>query len=145
MIVIIGSKISIGHVGDCRAILTSNTISRASTLSGPNAIQYLKCGGGHNKNSDVIILTKDHTCENRNEAKLIRERTNDPIPIRATVRSTSCAYGTRVAGSLIPTRAIGDEYLKHQRFSSVPFCEYVRNFFVFVLNFLLYSFLFLTF
>ena len=43
---------------------------------------------------------------------------------RQSTRTTVIPNG-RVGGSLIPTRAFGDEYLKHSKYSCIPFEQYV--------------------
>lgn len=72
---------------------------------------------------DAIALSRDHNCDDGEEAALVRARSGDENAIRVS-RSDEWKGARaikRVAGSLAVTRAIGDAYLKKAAFSFSPY------------------------
>ncbi|CAN0386668.1 unnamed protein product [Pylaiella littoralis] len=74
---------------------------------------------------DAVALSRDHNCDDGEEAALVRARSGDDNAIRVS-RSDEWKGARaikRVAGSLAVTRAIGDAYLKKAAFSFSPYKE----------------------
>lgn len=60
-------------------------------------------------NTDIIVLSRDHTCDDPREADDVRRRSGDPSAIRW---NGGQADPLRVDGTLVPTRAFGNTFLK---------------------------------
>jgi len=77
------------------------------------------------RSKPAIRLTEDHTASNKKEASYVRNLSCDRCPIRKGKDGTDTL---KVAGCLVPTRAIGDAFLKRSQFSFDPFkrkCPYI--------------------
>jgi len=95
----------IGNVGDSRAVLCH---------LGPDGTPHVK------------VLTTDHDTTNVSELSHIAQRTTDKNPVRrAQIHANVSAAPTRVAGSLMVTRSIGDGYLKDVQYSMAPYNEHL--------------------
>lgn len=118
------STIFTAHVGDCRAVIgcTSNvniTLEYIDCRTDMDDLRKLKASkrklGNIHGDFSVHRLTLDQTCRRKSEADAVRLLSNDPHAVHRG------AVVSRVAGSLIPSRALGDLYLKHRRFSLKPY------------------------
>uniref|UniRef100_A0A7S2FF69 protein-serine/threonine phosphatase n=1 Tax=Octactis speculum TaxID=3111310 RepID=A0A7S2FF69_9STRA len=132
VVLVRGEWLHTAHVGDVRAVLATTgppqplAGTEASTASCPDMTSSSSPVRRSVRRSAMkaavrsVALSKDHTCYDRDEEKLVRARcVNDPNPIRGS-RPSGGRQIKRVAGSLAVTRAIGDLYLKDGRFSSLP-------------------------
>lgn len=71
----------------------------------------------------AVALSRDHNCDDADEAALVRARSGDENAIRVSRNDEGKGPRAikRVAGSLAVTRAIGDAYLKEAVFSFSPY------------------------
>ena len=98
------------HCGDVRAVLYQASVGQQDSVMDSGKLVK-------------TFQTVDHNADNEKEVQRIEKISTDPIPIRANT-----AGGMSVAGSLHPTRAIGDAYLKNSLHSFPPFdrhCPYI--------------------
>lgn len=72
---------------------------------------------------EAVALSRDHNCDDADEAALVRARSGDGSAIRVSRNDEwkGARAIKRVAGSLAVTRAIGDAYLKKAAFSFSPY------------------------
>lgn len=71
----------------------------------------------------AVALSRDHNCDDADEAAFVRARSADDNAIRVSRNDEwkGARAIKRVAGSLAVTRAIGDAYLKKAAFSFSPY------------------------
>lgn len=72
---------------------------------------------------NAVALSRDHNCDDADEAAFVRARSGDGNAIRVSRNDEwkGARAIKRVAGSLAVTRAIGDAYLKKPAFSFTPY------------------------
>ncbi|CAM9725840.1 unnamed protein product [Chrysoparadoxa australica] len=109
------SRLFMAHVGDCRAVCgTSEPIHLLKGTISPSRRSRRAC-----LSLQSVDLTKDHNCTNTTEVAKVKARSGD----KKAIRSSKGKGPPRVAGSLAITRALGDAYLKLNRFSFPPYIE----------------------
>lgn len=147
----IRSKLYVAHVGDCRVVLGTSDAARfppnflrpppSSASTAPknsvvtvagDAKAQVKSGNGIVQESSAgnesleiaaVALSRDHNCDDVDEAALVKARSGDDNAIRVSKNDEKKGVRAikRVAGSLAVTRAIGDAYLKNAAFSFSPY------------------------
>ena len=128
-----GTSCVVGSAGDCRAVLgrrrppsahqqqqDSDGISLSQGSQG--SARAREASGA---DFEVVAITSDHTAQNSSEIELVRARTSDPLPFRDKMAASRAGSASRVAGSLMVTRAMGDGYLKRQGLSVPPLQQHV--------------------
>lgn len=97
------------------------TAAPASEIRGTGCVS--EAAGGNTGEVVAVALSRDHNCDDMDEAAMVRARSGDENAIRVSRNDEwkGSRAIKRVAGSLAVTRAIGDAYLKEAVFSFSPY------------------------